>query len=239
MGRAAAARRERAATDVAAPTLPADRYRRDRAHDRAYERRRQPPAPDAVECARRRARASRRRARGAARARLGDRRRIGSPRDVRRSARRSRCNPARSSSAIPSSSRVPALAELAVSLYLPEANTAVTTHELALNTTYVAGGNAAGDSGAAARRDEPHLLLAGGRRGPRPRERRHDPSVRRLDHRRFLDHAECAPRLAGAARCEAAERSRNGPLGRGQCRHLGQPRPARPRRHERARPVRS
>ena len=41
---------------------------------------------------------------------------------------------------------LPALAELAVSLYLPEANTAVTTHELGLNTTYVAGGNAAGDT---------------------------------------------------------------------------------------------
>jgi lysophospholipase L1-like esterase len=41
---------------------------------------------------------------------------------------------------------LPALVELAVSLYLPEANTAVTTHELGLNTTYVAGGNAAGDT---------------------------------------------------------------------------------------------
>jgi lysophospholipase L1-like esterase len=39
---------------------------------------------------------------------------------------------------------VPALAELAVSLYLPEDTGAVTTHALGLNTTYVAGGNAAG-----------------------------------------------------------------------------------------------
>jgi lysophospholipase L1-like esterase len=38
---------------------------------------------------------------------------------------------------------VPDLAELAVSLYLPDDTGAVTTHELALNTTYVARGNAA------------------------------------------------------------------------------------------------
>lgn len=39
---------------------------------------------------------------------------------------------------------VPALAELAISLYLPEETRSVTTHEFALNTTYVATGNAAG-----------------------------------------------------------------------------------------------
>jgi lysophospholipase L1-like esterase len=38
---------------------------------------------------------------------------------------------------------VPALAELAVSLYLPGETRSVTTHEFALNTTYVAAGNAA------------------------------------------------------------------------------------------------
>jgi lysophospholipase L1-like esterase len=41
---------------------------------------------------------------------------------------------------------LPALAELAISLYLPDSTAAVTTHELGLNTTYVAGGNAAGDT---------------------------------------------------------------------------------------------
>lgn len=39
---------------------------------------------------------------------------------------------------------VPALTELAVSLYLPNETPGVTTHEFALNTTYVAAGNAAG-----------------------------------------------------------------------------------------------
>jgi lysophospholipase L1-like esterase len=39
---------------------------------------------------------------------------------------------------------VPALTELAVSLYLPNETRGVTTHEFALNTTYVAAGNAAG-----------------------------------------------------------------------------------------------
>jgi lysophospholipase L1-like esterase len=39
---------------------------------------------------------------------------------------------------------VPALTELAVSLYLPNETRSVTTHEFALNTTYVAAGNAAG-----------------------------------------------------------------------------------------------
>jgi lysophospholipase L1-like esterase len=39
---------------------------------------------------------------------------------------------------------VPALAELAVSLHLPNETRTVTTHEFALNTTYVAAGNAAG-----------------------------------------------------------------------------------------------
>jgi lysophospholipase L1-like esterase len=38
---------------------------------------------------------------------------------------------------------VPALAELAVSLYLPERTGRATTHELGLNTTYIAKGNAA------------------------------------------------------------------------------------------------
>jgi len=38
----------------------------------------------------------------------------------------------------------PALTELAVSLYLPNQTRSVTTHEFALNTTYVAAGNAAG-----------------------------------------------------------------------------------------------
>jgi lysophospholipase L1-like esterase len=44
----------------------------------------------------------------------------------------------------PVSLAVPALAELAVSLYLPKKTPRVTTHEFALNTTYVAAGNAAG-----------------------------------------------------------------------------------------------
>ncbi len=39
---------------------------------------------------------------------------------------------------------VPPLAELAVSLYLPSDTRSVTTHEFALNTTYVAAGNTAG-----------------------------------------------------------------------------------------------
>jgi lysophospholipase L1-like esterase len=39
---------------------------------------------------------------------------------------------------------VPALTELAVSLYLPNETRSVTTHEFALNTTYVAAGNTAG-----------------------------------------------------------------------------------------------
>lgn len=39
---------------------------------------------------------------------------------------------------------VPALTELAVSLYLPSETRSVTTHEFALTTTYVAAGNAAG-----------------------------------------------------------------------------------------------
>jgi lysophospholipase L1-like esterase len=39
---------------------------------------------------------------------------------------------------------VPALTELAVSLYLPKATREVTTHEFALNTTYVAAGDATG-----------------------------------------------------------------------------------------------
>ena len=39
---------------------------------------------------------------------------------------------------------VPPLTELAVSLYLPNETRGVTTHEFALNTTYVAAGNAAG-----------------------------------------------------------------------------------------------
>jgi lysophospholipase L1-like esterase len=39
---------------------------------------------------------------------------------------------------------VPALAELSVSLYLPNETDSVTTHEFALNTSYVAAGNAAG-----------------------------------------------------------------------------------------------
>ena len=39
---------------------------------------------------------------------------------------------------------VPALTELAVSLYLPNETRSVTTHEFALNTTYVAAGNVAG-----------------------------------------------------------------------------------------------
>lgn len=42
---------------------------------------------------------------------------------------------------------VPALTELAVSLYLPNETRGVTTHEFALNTTYVAAGNAAGAAG--------------------------------------------------------------------------------------------
>ena len=39
---------------------------------------------------------------------------------------------------------VPPLTELAVSLYLPNETRGVTTHEFALNTTYVVAGNAAG-----------------------------------------------------------------------------------------------
>jgi lysophospholipase L1-like esterase len=39
---------------------------------------------------------------------------------------------------------LPALAELAISLYLPDETRSVTTHEFALNTTYVASGNAVG-----------------------------------------------------------------------------------------------
>ncbi len=41
---------------------------------------------------------------------------------------------------------VPALTELAVSLYLPDETRNVTTHEFALNTTYVAAGNAVGNA---------------------------------------------------------------------------------------------
>ena len=41
---------------------------------------------------------------------------------------------------------LPALAELAISLYVPDSNSTVTTHELGLNTAYVAAGNVAGDT---------------------------------------------------------------------------------------------
>jgi lysophospholipase L1-like esterase len=41
---------------------------------------------------------------------------------------------------------LPALAELTISLYVPDSTATVTTHELGLNTTYVAAGNVAGDT---------------------------------------------------------------------------------------------
>ena len=63
---------------------------------------------------------------------------------------------------------VPALTELAVSLYLPNETRSVTTHEFALNTTYVAAGNAAGAAAVAERSDESHVFLADRSRGARP-----------------------------------------------------------------------
>ena len=57
---------------------------------------------------------------------------------------------------------VPALAELAVSLYLPERTGRATTHELGLNTTYVAQGNAtAAASLAGAATNRTYFWLAG------------------------------------------------------------------------------
>jgi lysophospholipase L1-like esterase len=57
---------------------------------------------------------------------------------------------------------VPALAELAVSLYLPETTGAPTTHELALNTSYVARGNrVAADSLTGAATNRTYFWLAG------------------------------------------------------------------------------
>ena len=57
---------------------------------------------------------------------------------------------------------VPPLTELAVSLYLPNETRGVTTHEFALNTTYVVAGNAAGAASMAnARTNLTYFWLAG------------------------------------------------------------------------------
>ena len=92
---------------------------------------------------------------------------------------------------------------------------------------------------AAERSDESHVFLADRSRGARPDAGGRDRSVRRFDYRRRLDDTRYAPSVAGAARREAASEPRNEPLGRDQCRDLGQPRAARRHRQERARPFRS
>ena len=57
---------------------------------------------------------------------------------------------------------VPPLTELAISLYLPNETHGVTTHEFALNTTYVVGGNAAGAASfASARTNLTYFWLSG------------------------------------------------------------------------------
>ncbi len=83
VGRAAAARRTNgAASAVADPGVSGVVPRRDRADDRTREPRRPPRSNHAVECARDEAAARRRRARRAAPTRIGNRRRLGSLRDV-------------------------------------------------------------------------------------------------------------------------------------------------------------
>jgi lysophospholipase L1-like esterase len=57
---------------------------------------------------------------------------------------------------------VPPLTELAVSVYLPNETPGVTTHEFALNTTYVVAGNAAGAASLAnARTNQAYFWLSG------------------------------------------------------------------------------
>ena len=134
---------------------------------------------------------------------------------------------------------VPPLTELAVSLYLPNETRGVTTHEFALNTTYVVAGNAAGAASMHERADQSHVFLADRRRGARLRRRRRHRSARRFDYRRSLDDTRYASSVAVAARREASSESRNEPLGSDQRRDLGQPSAARRHRQERARPFRS
>ena len=116
---------------------------------------------------------------------------------------------------------VPALTELAVSLYLPNETRGVTTHEFALNTTYVGGRQCRRRSRVAERGDESHVLLVDRSRGARPGAGGRDRSVRRFDYRRRLDDAGYAPSVAGATRREVASEPRNEPLGCDQCRDFG------------------
>ena len=135
---------------------------------------------------------------------------------------------------------VPPLTELAVSLYLPNETRDVTTHEFALNTTYVVAGNAA------ARR------IARERRGPIsrisgwPASRCSLPPTSARSWRsairsptgsprhpiRIERGRRCSPRSFRAIRATTA-------LGSDQRRDLRQPSAARRHRQERARPFRS
>ena len=145
---------------------------------------------------------------------------------------------ARSSSSDPIELAVPVLGELAVSLYLPEDTGTPTTHALALNTTYVARGNAVADtsmSGAATNRT--YFWLAGVEVLVAS-QRRNDRRVRRLDYGWFLDDARYASRVAVHAGGQARGRPWPGALGGRELGHLRQPRAARRGRYQRARPLR-
>ena len=133
---------------------------------------------------------------------------------------------------------LPALAELAVSLYLPERTPAVTTHELGLNFTYVAPGTPSAPRRCRARR--PISLTSGSRASKCSHPRRPAPSWRSATRLPTAFPAR-RTRIARGPRCSrrSSRRSCYCTLGRGQRGHLRQPSAARRRGHERARPLRS